>query len=294
MTLVEWGKNVHQRLTDRFCRQRIVFHHVPKCGGTSVGRSLRRAYILSQGTVTPEESLAAYSAVSEKAGRKSSFGDVFELREMMLLYLMYSDVRCVSAHVPFSDIAFEKFQDRYQFVTLLRAPVDRFVSHYLWSHRRPGAHGHIKEEFEEFLDTDRAKAFGSTYARYFCGSPTFSQGNPVEHAVNNLRRMNHVGFLDDVKSFEGDLRRLTGKKLTIGYENVGKTRKTRNDIMDSRLRKKVLEICAPDIEIWDAVQDLRPNAPDAIGSHELNLRYHAGRDDPARKIAKVHHSVIEA
>ena len=77
-------------------------------------------------------------------------------------------------------------------------------------------------------------------------------------------RLAGYGFLDDVKGFESNLRSLTGKKLKIGYENVGGTRKTRNDIMDSRLRKKVLEICAPDIEIWDAVQDLRPNGLDTV------------------------------
>lgn len=264
MSLVEWGKTVHRRLTDLLCQQRIVFHHVPKCGGTSVGRSLRRAYILSQGTVTPEESFEAFTAVAGRADRKQVIGDELEFREMMLLYLLYSDIRCVSAHVPFSDIAYEKFHGKYLFVTLLRDPVERFVSHYSWSHNRPNAHGHISEEFEDFLSTERAKALGSAYVRYFCGRPGLTPADvsaAIEMAVRNLRRLDHVGFLDEMVRFQGALQHLTGKQLRIGRENVGKTRSMRESVMEGRLKQKVLDVCAPDREIWEAVQDLRSSRP---------------------------------
>ena len=33
---------------------RIVFHHAPRCGGTSVGRAIRKRFLLSQATVLPE------------------------------------------------------------------------------------------------------------------------------------------------------------------------------------------------------------------------------------------------
>src|SRR5437868_4791278 len=96
MSLVDWGKRAHRWLTNSFCEKRIVFHHVPKCGGTSVGRALRRAYILSQASVTPEESFRALTAVKERADRLiSPIRDVYEFRELMLLYLLYSDVRCI-------------------------------------------------------------------------------------------------------------------------------------------------------------------------------------------------------
>lgn len=37
MSLIELGKSLHGYETDLACGRRIVFHHVPKCGGTSVG-----------------------------------------------------------------------------------------------------------------------------------------------------------------------------------------------------------------------------------------------------------------
>lgn len=261
MSIVDLGKSLHRRATDLLCGRRVVFHHVPKCGGTSVGRSLRRAYLLSQGTVTPAESEKAFNA-ARRPGGDPAIGHVSELREMMLLYMLYSDTRCVSAHVPFSDVAFERFADRYAFVTLLRDPVKRFISNYYWSHERPDAQFHVAERFEDFLRTDRARAMGSTYVRYFCGEPgrKFTSRH-VEAAVRNLHRMDYVGFLDEVGRFETALHMLTGRHLKIGLENVGNSGSKRDAILSGPLRDKVLEVCSADREIWDAVQDLRTRMP---------------------------------
>lgn len=261
MSLTDFGKSLHRRAVDLICRSRIVFHHVPKCGGTSAGRSLRRAYLLSQGTVTPVESEMAFDA-ARHSRPGGGIDHVAELREMMLLYMLYSDVRCVSAHIPFSNPAFEKFAGRYHFVTLLRDPVERFISNYFWNHDRPDAHYRITESFEEFLDTERARAMGSTYVRYFCGEPARSfEPEHVDAAIRNLWRMNEVGFLDDMRSFETALRNLTGRRLNIGRENVFGTGARRASILSGPLRDRVLEVCANDQQVWNAVQDLRLRRP---------------------------------
>ena len=260
MSIVELGHAAQRRLADTFCRKRIVFHHVPKCGGTSVGRSLRVAYLLSQGTVTPEESHKAFTAVRERQGDDQSIADVRELREMMFLYLLYSDVRCISAHIPFSDVAHREFQERYAFVTLLREPVERFVSHYLWSSGRPDAFAGIRDEYANFLSSERASWLGTAYVRYFAGRPLESFPNmasAVGAAIANLHRLDHVGFLDEMQQFEAALRQLTGKRLRIGRENVGKRRPLADSLATGELRQRVLDLCAPDRDIWDAVQALR-------------------------------------
>jgi len=176
----------------------------------------------------------------------------------MLLYMLYSDVRCVSAHIPFSNAAFDRFADRYAFVTLLRDPVDRFISHYYWNHDRPDAHFRIPESFDAFLASERAWSLGSTYVRYFCGEPgeKFNRAH-VDAAIRNLHRMDFVGFLDDLAQFQTKLRALTGKRLAIGSENVGNTRGKRAEILSGPLRDRVLEVCGPDRDVWEAVQDLR-------------------------------------
>ncbi len=263
MSLIDFGKSLQQRAIERLSGNRIVFHHVPKCGGTSAGRALRRAYILSQDTVTPEASMKAFEAVREDRPQLS-VGDVSELREMMLLYLLYSDTRCVSAHIPFSDAAYRRFADRYVFVTLLRDPVDRFISNYYWSHQHPSGVAYIAEPLEDFLLTSRARHLGSTYVRYFCGEPAQQfTAKHVAAAIRNLRRLECVGFLDEVGRFGSALRQLTGKRLKIGRENVGNAGAKRDAILSGPTGEKVREACSFDQEIWDAVQDLRTRLPGA-------------------------------
>ena len=268
MSAIDVAKSLHRRAVDLLCGRRIVFHHVPKCGGTSVGRSLRRAYILSQGSVTPVESEKAFNAAQSSHNGKG-IGHVSELREMMLLYMLYSDVRCVSSHIPFSNAAYERFADRYAFVTLLRDPVDRFISNYYWNHNRHEAHFRIAESLGDFLSSDRARGMGSTYVRYFCGEPAqkFTRRH-VEAAIRNLRRMDGVGFLDDVLHFQASLRTLTGKRLAIGTENVRNTRAKREAILSGPLRDSILDVCAPDRAVWDAVQDLRDQEPSRVRSRK--------------------------
>ena len=263
MSMTDIAKSMHRRAADLLCGDRIVFHHVPKCGGTSVGRTLRRAYMLSQGTVTPEASQNAFDAVQQ--GREAgASGNVAQLREMMLLYMLYSDTRCVSAHIPFSNVAFERFAGTYQFVTLLRDPVDRLISNYYWSHQHPGGVAHIPQPFDEFVLSKRARQVGATYVRYFCGEPVQEfTAKHVDAAIRNLRRMDCVGFLDEVGRFEAALRKLTGKRLKIGKENVRNTGAKRNAILAGAMREKALAACAMDREVWDAVQDLRTRLPAA-------------------------------
>lgn len=257
MALVDLGRSLYGRATEWLGGNPIVFHHAPKCGGTSVGRALRRAYLLSQGTVTPAESQKAFDAVQD-GSRPGSH--VSELREMMLLYMLYSGTRCVSAHIPFSNTAFDRFADKYRFVTILRHPVDRFISNYHWSHRHPGGVAHIPETLEEYVGTDRARQMGATYARYFCGKPgaEFSSAH-VDAAVANLRRMHLVGFLDQVGEFQKALQALTGRGIRIGKENVG-SGGGREAIMAGPLGKQITDACAVDLAVWDAVQDLRARA----------------------------------
>jgi hypothetical protein len=50
---------------------------------------------------------------------------------------------------------------------------------------------------------------------------------------------------------------LTGKRISIGRENVRNTGGKRDAILSGPLGKQVLEACRFDSEIWEAVQDLR-------------------------------------
>ncbi|MEY1556947.1 sulfotransferase family 2 domain-containing protein [Yoonia sp. R2331] len=257
MGIVDTAKRQLKALQDRTIPQRVVFHHVPKCGGTSAGRALRKRYLLSQATVKPEESFRAFEMFTGRTDREAMLVDVLDLREQMMLYLMAEDVRCVSLHVRFSKTAHDHFADRYKFVTLLREPVARFISHYNWSYQRDGAFGRIDEPLEAFLDTPRARQMGATYGEYFSAQPVgsdFASDASVAAAVANLKKMDVVGRLDDLPGFEAQLRGALGVRIKLGHENrKGAARPAHDTTITPELRARIATLCAPDISIWKSV-----------------------------------------
>ena len=258
-------RKLNQALLDRVAPQRFVFHHVPKCGGTSVARALRKRYLTSQATVKPEPSFRAFQAFTGRHDTDQMLIDVIDLRKQMMLYLLYDDVRCVSLHVPFSNIAFDAFRDRYKFVTILRDPVARFISHYNWSSRRPGSHGHIPEAFDDFLATDRAARLGAEFVEIFADAALDADiraPQVIARAIENLKKFDVIGRLDDLPGFSDDLAKALGIRVRIGHEN--KAHKSGDFVTRSTLdpdqRARLNEICAPDIAVWEAIFGPRETA----------------------------------
>jgi Sulfotransferase family len=252
------ARQLNQALLNQFSPQRVVFHHVPKCGGTSVGRALRMRYLSSQATVKPEASFQAFKAFSGRTDTDQMMLDVNDLRKQMLLYLMYDDVRCISTHVPFSHVAHTEFKGSYKFITLLRDPVSRFLSHYNWNRSRPGSHGHVSEDFDTFLASRRAGMMGTEFVEIFADMPTdtdLKSSEAIDRAVHHLKQFDIVGRLDDLDGFVRDIRQTLGLRVRIGHRN--KTSKFDNVVSRASLNQaqlaQVQAICAPDIEVWKRV-----------------------------------------
>ena len=255
MDVIARARQLNSTLLNRLAPQRVVFHHVPKCGGTSVGRALRMRYLSSQATVKPEPSFRAFQAFTGRSDTDRLMFEVNDLRKQMLLYLMYDDVRCISAHVPFCSTARQEFQDTYKFITLLREPVSRFLSHYNWNRNRPQAHGHIALEFDDFLDTHRANVMGTEFVEIFADLPVDADlrtPEAIDRAVGHLQGLDIIGRLDDLDGFVRDIRKTVGVRLRVGHKNMTSreaNRVSRGSLSQEQL-DRVQEICAPDIEVW--------------------------------------------
>lgn len=216
MGLVDNVKAMTRSLTERTMPERVVFHHVPKCGGTSVGRALRKRYILSQVTVKPEESFRAFELFTGRSDREQMLVDVLDLREQMMMYHLFEDIRCVSLHVRFSAKAHAHFSDRYKFITILRDPVDRFLSHYFRSHGKANAHAAITA------------------------------------SIKNLSQFAVVGRLDNLSGFADDVKRELGAKIKVGHENtMRRPRSKRAEVLNDKTMARVQELCAPDVAVWE-------------------------------------------
>lgn len=250
-------KGMIQGVADRVYRRGLVFHHVPKCGGTSVGVAIRRHYLLSQAGIVPGASFRAAQRMSDSDDPMEILRHAKNLREQMLLYELYTGVWCVSAHVRFSETAYREFAATHGFVTILREPVARYLSHYHYSVGRD-AHVSIDIPIEEFIDTEQGRSHGAIYCDYFASLDSqadFATGTAVERAVENLGKFSVVGFLDDLDAFAAGIRREFGFRPRIGHRNRNvATDPAASQTLSPTLRRRIEEICAPDLEVFSGVR----------------------------------------
>jgi hypothetical protein len=250
---------LRQRITDRTCGNRVVFHHVPKCGGTSLNRGLMMRYASSY--IGLKAVLPVYKTMELLYPFDSPRTIVqrgVELREKLLLLYMYKDIRCISGHIMFSSIAHETFHNRYRFITILRCPSSLFTSTYFWNATSKQDRWRIDQDIESFLDTDRARVFGSSFSGFFSGLP--SQTDPtsrasIEAAKANLRKFAVVGTVERLPAFGCRLREALGVRVPIGHMNKARVGSDeRAKVLTPAVRRKIEEVSAVNLEIYEFVR----------------------------------------
>lgn len=189
---------------------RALFLHVPKCAG----RSIRSA--LAAALCSPEEADTQWLRLSAPASAVAAelLGqDRFRLRDSLLAYMLsHTKARFVSGHFRVVPDIFDAFARDWNYVTLLREPVSRFVSEYYFNRFKPSDHCRIREGLAAFLSSAQAREMGAKYVRLFAG-PEFARRpaddpEAIARAVANLSRFQVVGLFEDLPGF---IRMLAGR-----------------------------------------------------------------------------------
>lgn len=223
----------------------FVYIHVPKCGGSSFGAAMRVRFILSQ------------ASISLNQGDTCLTGDAYILsdyaaRDAELQKLMKRKVRMISGHVRFGQTLRKPEAKGYKLITLLRDPMERFVSHYNYLQRQHPSKTR-PDTLAEFLDTQDASRLASQYLFYFAqGGQSYGMNTAqlVDRAIDNLSTFALVGNLSAPEEFVRDLERITGKSLPQWRRN----RAPDLTIVPPELAEQIATICAADIKIYEAVQ----------------------------------------
>lgn len=232
--------------------RRIIFFHVPKCGGSSFGAALRLRYFYNQAVIDLSKSGAAVAALYPDLRADDRIEADYQFRFQELRRLMVRGVRCIGGHVQYRPDLRDHGGHDYAFVTLLRHPVDRFISHYFYLQRRHPDPTRPKT-LEAFLDTPDAARLGSQYLFYFGGHSWVRSTDParaVRRARAALAGFDLVGDLSDPSGFVRELRRLVGGPLPLLHRN----RAPHGGRVPASVRARVAAVCAPDLAIWDAAQ----------------------------------------
>lgn len=244
-------------LTKGGIKQNCVFLHLPKCGGTSLSEAL-------YATVPMQKQIGVIDAVSSR--RASSLIDhnkdclfqthedmkgaasTFDLREKMMLAYMCADKRLIHGHVLFSDKAREYFGSGYKIVTVMRDPVERALSNFCMN----VANGQIADDPDVWLNGIQGLNHASANLRYLSGEPTITDKNKsklLKKAHENLEKIALVGFLDEMDIFLDRFKEQFGARPKVHQYNQAKGKKIE---LSPDQMKRLEELCAPDIELYNA------------------------------------------
>lgn len=170
-------------------------------------------------------------------------------REQLPLLLSREGCRYVAGHFPYSRAAHRDFSSDWRFITILREPVDRWLSQYFYNRYKNA------ESFRTDLDL-------ATYVARARRSTAFSSKltdisryqfwrDPVRSAIDTLEKLDAVGCLERVDEFKEDLGELVGAEIQIGHERPNPCPvEERRKIVTPEIRRRVEELCVDDTKIY--------------------------------------------
>ena len=176
---------------------KLCFIHIPKCAGTSVVVALRQQY---QHTTRVEsfDHGAGYHALRHT--RKTWDAEEwqiewFKYRQLSLHNKFNLKPELIYGHMPFfSDL--KLLFSEYKFITVLRDPVERFISNYIYDKTGPGVRipdnldqGSLLDELNLYLQTTEARWLAKEQVSMLSGfsfSEDYDERQALERAKSNL------------------------------------------------------------------------------------------------------------
>lgn len=235
---------------------KICFCHVPKCAGTSVSNALGvQTFKFQERLLLPNFGLDL--AASARAARVSC-RSMRDLREELLGYaLSLPKYKFVSAHISCRPRLVEEFNVTWNFVTVLRNPVDRWISEYVYNTYKSQSWAKNTLSLEEYVDSEVGKNTGMSYLHYFSHIPNDFEGDLqayINEAVCNLNCFAIVGISENLNIFAKQYEMVFGKRLNIPRTNMSPNGTKQDEIKKNKfLMKKIEALCVADQIIYQKV-----------------------------------------
>jgi len=224
---------------------RVFFPHVPKCAGTSVNLMIRESF--------PQMHSQSIDLHKSKLAAGSIGLDIMAQRKALVAYWMADDQpSLISGHCHCPPSLTREFSARWNFITVLREPTDRWISEFVFNTYKPQGDSWARNKLplSKFLDSEKAIRMGRTLVSYF-GSPDADDPEKVLTAATNLKMFTLVGFQTRLPEFQSQLSSMLNVALP-----VTETNRSPNSVEADKIRSDpgamhvVRELCKLDLKLW--------------------------------------------
>ena len=227
--------------------RKILFDHLPKCGGSSLNVYLEAHYpkrkTFSINGINPTASVDDFKNLPQR----KRYGYDLVKGHLAHKLLDYVHPECLK-------------------VTVFREPVERIISHYYYAKRTPAHYLYSKihsseMSLEDYATSGLSGELRNWYTTHFSGLTVDDAERTPEEAVTKavdvvLNRYDIIGFLDDFSSFAESLR--TQANLRHEYKNnkvnVTQDRPSTNDVAQSVIIK-IKQVNHLDIALYKKIRD---------------------------------------
>ena len=217
---------------------KFAFVHVPKSGGISIDLAMREqlakpgeARFSREGAI--EMSLATFGQDINNLDSIAQFSDHHAQQlNGLLAYHLAQNWQYISGHVSTNQHIIKSFAQQYHFITVLREPVSRFISNYIYNKLTNSLpimapnnlnSDNLIAEVDHILAHRRgwqmANVMSMCITGRFAKDAADAQKIQSEFA-DNLAAYKVVGFLDNLDSFSKQIKQLSNKQINIGNHNT--------------------------------------------------------------------------
>lgn len=197
-------------------KPRFLYFHVPKCGGTSLSHLLRIQYCLSFFKLDDDAFL--------RSARQHTFLQAMQAKQSILLYHLELNRHFIQGHAWYDEV-FDRYRPDYHFITIVRDPLKRAISHYnayRQNYARDGRSG-LPLTFEEYTNDTQHWVNLKVLTHYFSSTGQIQEEGTEElaqRAIQNLKKFSVVGILEHPESITQQFRQACGLKIDLPHRNT--------------------------------------------------------------------------
>lgn len=227
--------------------KRILFHHIPKCGGSTIQSYLRKHYpqkviFLTDG-FTPMQSVKYFKFLPE-AGRHSYYLIAGHRTHELLNYVHPETIKLVC----------------------FRDPVDRIISHYFYVKQNKNHYLHdrvVKSEIKlkDYASLSLSGELRNLYTTYFSGFSIQEAELKPELSVylaakTILEQYNIIGFQDNLPELVKKIRNLAHLNQPFINQFINKSAsRPRLKEIDENAKKEIAKVNFMDIQLYKLLKD---------------------------------------